>query len=1217
MYAEVIAHRLGNLQQLLSNATARLLVAPAQPAASPNEKCVACFVDLARFTTISEALGRNGSAGTERLVNLINEFFTPAIDRALALEGDVVGFGGDALTVVFPEGAIAEALSWATQVMSIIDNLDVVESPTGSYALEVKIGIGDGDHATHVLGTGDTDAGVTRSAVTGGTAINRAVIAESHAQPGEIGVLVDAEELPLPSIVREEVRVLTDTGAAAALRLPDRSTDIETPQRPTIGDDVLRPFVHDRVIERLADAGADLLDEHRPISVAFVQIDGGAIYEDPDVARHLELAIATIARYRGTTISIGSGDKGTTLLAAFGAPVAVDGQRSAAIFAADTLTSAIPCNVGVSTGLCFSGRVGAPDRWSYTLMGDVVNTAARLMTAAPPGKVLVDEATYTSANGALRFLAPAERQLKGKDEPVRSAFLDTVTEDSDDGTDLPLAGRSTTVAAFQDLLGRIDPEGSGHGAVIVGDSGLGKSRLLRELAEMSLALGFRVARIGLSHRDAATSHGPWRRALLELLELAPDAGPGEFEAAARQRLGSRDELATLAREVVFGRTERLEMLAGLDARTVAEIVDAALADLILAQVEQPLLLLVDDAHDLDEASSRLLQRVNKRLHEAPVVLVAAAYPDSAIADWDAMEQFRLDELDRPEALELVNDHHRKASLMLTPEQLDEIVARVGGNPQLLRLLADCVAGDTDGALPNDARSIVLARFDRLPVRTQASLAKAAVLGRHFLRDDFLGSFGATALEPEATGLDLLEDLSKRRLVELTATDEFSFASPILWQVAYESSAHASRARAHRDVGHHIERLPSSDVETRVEDLAHHFSFTDDVDRHRRYFGPAGRRAQQAFANQRAITWLERAIEVADGDDRCELAFRLSATLEHIGSWDRAEAMLDQAALAPSIKPRALASLAQLQLLTEGYDRAIATLDDALAAAAQLNDDATSDWIYEKASIVHTHGGRYDAAADAAMQQREVAERLGDQTRVAAALSNSGAAKSWSGDLPAARQELTLALDKLIASGALAIASDVETDLAMVALDEGALDECLERLNNARDRAASIGYRRSEATVAGNLSLALVGADRHQEAWGHCVFSCRLLLESGDIATAAGSFGVLAMILLTEDRAVAAIDLVARTVWIGRRTGSTLYRDRAYGLLIDAYETLGDSERVQQCQEQQTADDDDLSDHAVAAVAPLTPAADLELEWEIAELVSAADVLIEQRGTNDD
>ena len=1210
---------------MLSNAAARLLVAPARPAASTDERCVACFVDLARFTTISEALGRNGSAGTERLVNLINEFFTPAIDRALALDGDVVGFGGDALTVVFPEGAITEALSWATHVMAIIDNLDVVESPTDTFTLEAKIGIGDGSHATHVLGAGDADPGVTRSAVTGGTAINRAVMAELHAQPGDIAVLVDAvlfdavlfdvEELPLPWVERNGCHVLTSGSAAAALRLPGQSTD--NVKRPLIDDDVLRPFVHDRVIERLANTGAELLDEHRPISVAFVQIGGGAIYEDPDVARHLELAVATIARYRGTTISIGSGDKGTTLLAAFGAPVAVDGQRSAAIFAADTLTSAIPCNVGVATGLCFSGRVGAPDRWSYTLMGDVVNTAARLMTAAPPGQVLVDEATYTSANNALRFQVPVERQLKGKDDPVRSAVLEAVTEDSADGTDLPLTGRSTTVAAFRELLGRIGAEGSGHGAVIIGDSGLGKSRLLRELAEMSLALGFKVARIGLSHRDAATSHGPWRRALLELLGLAPDAGPGEFEAAARQRLGSRDELATLAREVVFGRTERLEMLAGLDTRTVAEIVDAALADLILAGGDQPLLLLVDDADDLDEASSRLLQRVNRQLHEAPVALVAAAYPDSTIVNWDGLESLLLDELNHADALELVTDHERKASLMLTSDQLVEIVERVGGNPQLLRLLADCVAGDSDGALPNDARSIVLARFDRLPVRTQATLAKAAVLGRHFLRDDFLGSFGATASELEVTGLDLLEDLSTRRLVELTGTDEFSFASPILWQVAYESSAHASRARAHRDVGHHIERLPSADVETRVEDLAHHFSFTDDVDRHRRYFGPAGFRAQQAFANQRAITWLERAIEVADGDDRGELAFRLSATLEHIGSWDLAEAMLDQAAAAPSIKPRALASLAQLQLLTESYDRAMATLDDALATAAQLDDDATSDWIYEKASIVHTHGGRYEAAAEAATQQRLVAERLGDQTRVAAALSNLGAAKSWSGDLSAARQELTLALDKLIACGALAIAADVETDLAMVALDEGALDECLERLNRAMDRAASIGFRRAEATAAGNLSLALVGAERHHEAWGHCVYSCRLLLESGDIASAAASFGVLAMILLTEDRAEAAVDLVARTVWIGRRTGATLYRDRAYGLLTDAYETLGDTDRAQQCRDQHEADDDDLVDHAVAAVAPLTPAVALDLEWELAELVTTADALIEQRETDDD
>ncbi len=1158
-------------------------------------------MDLARFTTISEALGQIGSAGTERLVSLINRFFTPAIDTAYSLGGDVVGFGGDALTVVFPAGRIKAAGTWAIEVMSVVDALDVIDTPSGRFRLEAKIGIGEGTHGTHLIGTG-----ADRRAVTGGTAIDNAVLAEGSVAPGEIGLLVRPDHIPRSLADHEGVTIL-DGHRADIAPVDDRDPAAAVWR---VAEEEIWPFVPDRVIDRYITAGPELLDEHRPATVLFVSLGEESIHADPELLPHLATAMEIVDAHRGSVLSIGSGDKGTTLLATFGAPVAFSGQRSAAIFAANEITGSVPSSSGVATGLCFCGRVGSARRWSYTLIGDVVNTAARLMAKAPPGRVLVDEATYHAAHPALIFDSAGDERLKGKESPVRAALLNSTDGDTEIGNDLPLAGRS---AELQELGTRLDEVAtSGSATFVVGESGVGKSRLVRELVEIASHRGFRIAEIDLTNRRSARSYGPWQPVVFAVLGLGEDAGPAEFRAAVLDRFGSDTPLASIVRGVVLGDGEPGGALVGVDAKQAAEILDAALTELILRDGEQPLLLIADDVHDLDEASTRLLDQIRQRARRASVVLVGMGYPDSEAATWDWDHTLYLTNLAAPEALELAVDHQRKTAVDVDESVLAEIVERVGGNPQLVRLLIDYAASGAD-ELPNDARSIVLARYDRLEVGAREALAMASVLGRHFLRSDFLGAFQDRLSERRP-----LDDLIAERLVEPIGHDAFSFASPLLHQVAYEASSYASRTEAHRDVGLHIERLPSTGADQRVEDLAHHFSYTEDRERHRRYFGPAGRRAQRAFANENAVEWLLRAIDVADGAEAGSLRFDLATTLEHVGRWEEATAALNEAAADERVGPRALASLAQLQLLTDNFDHASELLDRAVAGADALGDPLVSEWVFEKASLVHTHAGRYERAAELAADQLAAAELLGDKLRIAAALSNSGAAKSWTGDLAPARRELMESLEIFLDMGALGMATDTEMDLAMVALDEGNVEECLERLRTTHDRAKSIGHRRAEASASGNLALALLGEGDVALAWPPAMASASLLVELGDIATASGTFGLLGVLTMAADDHESAIGLISRTIHIGRRLGSSAYRDRAYDDLADAYEALGEAKLAQLCRDQQAAEETDLSDAEVDEVASLTPPSEMAIGRELMDVLAAADELIAGLGgTSDD
>ncbi len=1117
----------------------------------------------------------------------------------------MVGFGGDALTVLFPSGNVGPACDWALRVMALVDELDVIETPSGSFRLEAKIGIGDGTQRTHLIG----DRG-GRQAVTGGTAIDNAVRAEGQVGPGGIGLLVDGERVPVGLVERDGITVLDGTTVDRP-----RSTDADGPSHepPTdpIDDEAIRPFVPDRVVERLMTAGAELLDEHRPVTVLFVSVGDESIHEDPQVIPYLQTAMSIVEAGRGSVLSIGSGDKGTTLLAAFGAPVASSDQRSAAIFAAAEITASIPSACGVSTGLCFCGRVGSARRWSYTLMGDVVNTAARLMAAAPRNRVLVDEPTYHDTDSALIFEAPTERTLKGKEATVRAAVLSSTEGGTEIANDLPLAGRADELHTLQTRLDDV-LEGTGSSSLIVGESGVGKSRLARELVELAMGRGFRIAEVSLTNRRAERSYGPWQPVVFSMLDLATDAGPSEFQAAVLNRFGADSPLGSILRDAMYGDGEPGRALAGVEAKDAAEILDTALADLILQtndseRDDRPLLLIADDCHDLDEASTRLLDRVRQQVDRSPVVLVGIGYPDSAPAGWDWGHRMALTNLSPSHAFELAVDHQRKTAVDVEESVLHDIVERVGGNPQLLRLLIDYAASGADD-LPNDVRSLVLARYDRLQVRARETLTMASVLGRHFSRGDFLGAF-----QNRLDGRLTLDDLLADRLVEPNGRDSYSFASPVLWQVAYEASSYASRTQAHRDVGLHIERLPSTGADRRVEDLAHHFGYTDDLDRHRLYFAPAARRAQRAFANERAMTWFERAIEVAGDEASAELRFELATTLEHVGRLDDAAAALIEVAAddagASAITPRALASLAQLELLTDNFELAAETLERATAEAHRLGDPTVTEWVFDKASLVHTHAGRYERAAELAARQLAAAEDLGDELRIAAALSNSGAAKSWIGDLEPARQELTQSLDIFLELGALGMAADTEMDLAMVALDEDDVDECIRRLQTTHERARSIGHRRVEAGAKGNLALALLGKGDVDLAWAPAMSSAALLVEIGDIASASGGLGLLGVLTMERGDHASALGLVARTIHIGRRLSSSAYRERAYGDLAEAYTALGNTDLAERCRAQQAMTEGDLSDADVDSVAPLIPPGEMNIDAELASVLRTADGLI--------
>lgn len=255
----------------------------------------------------------------------------------------------------------------------------------------------------------------------------------------------------------------------------------------------LTHYLPPTIAERLVSGQQGLIDEHRTITALFVHFAGFA-YADTTAVRSLQVyvreVVQLIDRYDGYLRQVEVGDKGSLFIALFGAPTSHEDDAERALHCALDLrslaqTHCIPTRAGLATGRVFCGFIGSDVRREYAAIGDTVNTAARLMSAAQLDQILVSAVTRQLTASAFQWVDLAPLMLKCKREPLAVAALERRVQRSPTrlrapGYGLPMAGREAECAQAHALITQLSA-GSGHVLVVTGEAGMGKSRLLAEL----------------------------------------------------------------------------------------------------------------------------------------------------------------------------------------------------------------------------------------------------------------------------------------------------------------------------------------------------------------------------------------------------------------------------------------------------------------------------------------------------------------------------------------------------------------------------------------------------------------------------------------------------------------------------------------------------------------------------------------------------------------
>ncbi len=1009
-------------------------------------EAIVVFLDLSGFTPLAEAVAVDDVHGAERLAAIINALFNPLIGVVQACGGDVVAFEGDSVTAVIPRHADTDVAAVLRDLRSAVEDVEAlppVMTALGPRSLRVHGGVSAGRVRHVTLG-----AEGSRLLAVLGPPVATAASLQAAANAGEL--IVD------PRLF--EPADLIDPGATASRRS----------QHP------IAEFVPQRVGELLLLGQRRFLDEYRPVTIVFVRLRHADV---ADLRRQVSEVQRITTDSGGHLLRVAIGDKGTVCLATWGAPLAVDDGASAALRAALRMTRHpnVDAGVGIASGVVFCGLVGSQRRWSYGVVGDAANTAARLMDAAAPSTVLATHDVVNSARRVVEHGPVVNLAAKGKSHTV-PVVLVTEVRSASTATDVGLSpGRHS----LRDrLAAAVGAALAGRGAVVTvhGAAGAGKSTLI---AAAVVDLDDVVVIDGADDdSDGPSWYRLWHQAIATLLA---SSGP---EAAAGTDVGDRGDLLlpVLGRAPTASRPfERSDSVINARHDAVVDVLEAR-------SRARSLLIVVRAGDTIDASSLALLDHLARSTRRFPLAIVVETSHLIELAP-DAVT-ITLEPLSADDRAAAAVDMTRAAGLEPSATTIDELAARCDGNPLHLSLLVDeLVSGrPIDDLGPTGLRTLVTARLDRLDAATRTVAGAASVLGAEFHIDELNGAFG-TMLGSTPGGA--AQPLVETGLWAATAPDRYRFASRVLRTTAYESMASTTRAELHLAAGLHYEQVSQSTGVAVAETLAIHFGHTDDVERQRRYFVEAADQAAAVYAGETAALWYHRAIEVVEPWQCPHMLIGLAAVAEAAGDFGGVETYLDAArndANASVLGPDRHVSAWTLATIALGRVLAMSgRLTDASAAVAEINlhtdighgtpqvDAALAD-LLDAQGLIAANSGDYARGAELAEQQLAVRRRLGDRAGEAAALALRanmrclGGASSSRDDLIASGlDDLRQALALLDVGREQVLAIELANDYAAMQVDSRQLVEALAGLIDARSRAERVGNRYLQGMLLTNES----------------------------------------------------------------------------------------------------------------------------------------------------
>ena len=769
-----------------------------------------------------------------------------------------------------------------------------------------------------------------------------------------------------------------------------------------------------------------LVGERKTVTALFADIKGSTELEqdlDPEEARAivdpaLKLMIDAVRRYDGYIVQ----STGDGIFGLFGAPVAHEDHPQRALYASLRMQeelrrygsklqaggrAPIEIRVGVNTGEVVVRSISTGGgHVEYTPIGHTSNLASRLQTIARTGSIVASEATRKFCEGyfALKPLGPT--RVKGVIEPVNAyevtglGPLRTRLQRSAGRGLTKFVGREREMDAMR-YASELVRAGRGQLVAAMAEAGTGKSRLFFEFKAKNRSGWMVLEAFSVSHHKAS-SYLP----VIDLLHSYFNIASQDDQRTRREKIAGR--IAILDRtleDAIPYLYSLLEIVAGDDplGRMDAQVknrrtLDAIKRILIRESLNQPLMVIFEDLHWIDEETQALLNLLADSIGTAKILLLVNYRPEYR-HQWGNKTyytQLRLDPLEAESGIEMLSALLGDGLDLKPLKRL--IIERTEGNPffmeETVQVLFDDGALVRNGTvkltkylselrIPPTVQSILASRIDRLRPHEKDLLQTLAVIGREFS----LSVLKAVVSKPADDLNRMLSDLQLGEFIyEQPAIGdiEFTFKHALTQEVAYNSVLIERRKELHELAAHALEALFPDRLDDHTSELARHYSRSNDARKAIHYLKRAGQRAQHRSAFSEARSYL------ADG-------FGLLKKLSDDRERDRQELAL-QIALSHCLSgTKGLGSVE--------FENA---LRRARELCEQVGDDISLFRVLEGLRILHLFRQEPKTAQELAQEQVAIAERLQAPRVLAAAHAARGITSVWLGELPASREDLAMA-----------------------------------------------------------------------------------------------------------------------------------------------------------------------------------------------------------------
>ena len=1011
-------HRLGTyLPQDRLRALANNIILPDRTSGS------AIFADISGFTSLTERLTQTlgPRKGVEELSHMLNKVYGALIGQVENFGGSIISFAGDSVIGWFEDTGSSSTSSRA--VTCALSMQSVMKEFAG---LSLKVSVTTGSARRFVVG----DPAIQFLDALAGRTIARLATGERLVKRGE--TIIDE---PTRMLLSANVQVLDErTDEATSEKYSVIGSLYENadqqPLSPISADAVsaekLRAWLLPTVYEREATGLITFLTELRPAVPVFVKFSGIDYDNDADAEEKLNTFVAhaqrVVTKYEGVLLQLVIGDKGSYVYFVFGAPIAHEDDAQRAVYASLELKQTPreidfiqSIQVGVSLGTLRVGAYGSANRCTYAALGDDVNLAARLMTTAKPGEVLITGRVQIDIGDTFTLEPREPIPMKGKGEPQPVFAITDVshrraTRLPEPNYRLPMVGRQEELNLVHGKL-NLALQGKGQIIGITAEAGMGKSRLVAEVIRLARKSGFVGYGGACQSSGTSTSYLVWKSIWQAFFDLDPEMPQRKqiriLEGEIEDRVPDRVDALPLLGPVLDLALPDNDFTRALDPKDRKSTLEILLEECLRSAAgETPLLFVLEDLHWVDPLSQELLKKLAGISENLPVCFVLAyrppdqvRYQSPQVENHSYFTKIELKNLTSHDAEQLI----RAKLSQLFPERTgslphalaEELTSKSEGNPffieELLNFLHDRGLNPYDKdalgslELPASLQTLILSRIDQLTEPQKVTLKVASVIGRVFPFSWLYGYY--PSLGEENIVKENLAQLSRLDLTPLDTPDPelaYLFKHIVTQEVAYETLSFATRAHLHELLAGYIESIyPDTPP---LDALTFHYNHSENRPKKREYLRKSAAAAYAVYSNETALGYYEQALALSpERDELIDIHLKSGEILQVIGKREEAKVHYEsalQSAEKHNIPALIIESQIRFADTCENPDEAISWLNKALEFARQTDNatgicDALKDLCNRYWRL-----GKHDEAIQYAQDSLDLARQIHDRKREA-------------------------------------------------------------------------------------------------------------------------------------------------------------------------------------------------------------------------------------------